>query len=64
VVSAAYTIVCSIIDIRMKIEALNKLAVITRCIISNKAMELPGNIVEIKYSVYNLTLGRACMVSI
>jgi hypothetical protein len=64
VVSAAYTIVCSIIDIRMKIEALNKLAVITRCIISNKAMELPGNIVEIKYSVYNLTLGRARMVSI
>jgi hypothetical protein len=48
----------------MKIEALNKLAVITRCIISDKAMELPGNIVEIKYSVYNLTLGRARMVSI
>jgi hypothetical protein len=63
VASAAYTIVCGIIDIQMKIEALNKLAIVTRCIISNKAMELPGNIVGIEYSAYNLTLSHARMVS-
>jgi len=64
VASAAYTIARGDIDVWMKIKALNKLAVITCCIVSNKAIELPGNIVRIKYSAYDLTLGRARMVSI
>jgi hypothetical protein len=64
VAGAAYTIVRGDIDVWMKIEALNELAVVACCIISNKAMELLRNIVGIEYSAYDLTLGRARMVSI
>jgi hypothetical protein len=61
--STAYAVVCCDVDVRVQVEACNKLAVITARVIAHKAVELLGNFILIKHSAHDSPLSGPSMVS-
>jgi hypothetical protein len=60
----AYAVIGGDINVWVEVEALDKLAVVTRRVIAHKAVKFRGDIVAIDSVEYDLRLGSSSMVSI
>ena len=60
----AYAVVGRDVNVRMKIEALDKLAIVARRVITHKAVEFRSDRISIECGAYDRALGSSSMVSV
>ena len=61
--SAAYAVVGCNVDVRVEVEVLDELAVVTSRVITHKAVKLLGYFEFVEYSTYDSALGSPSIVS-